>query len=321
MLIAGGILFAIEMEKVDWDFTTLDNEVLVEENYSLTEAGLSLDDVEKISFNVSSTEVVLKKEGSDFTVKYYDSEYYSYEAYISDGTFNFVESTHYEFSLKNPFLNIKRSQVKTVLTIPEDYNRPLLLEAVNLLFTIDNIRHDGQISITSDSATVHVNNCNIGNLSVSLDNGAIRIINSDFTESLKIHTDNGAVKLNEVNAQSVEVNSGNGAITMDSVNAQASVAVNTNTGAVKISYGFSPQLSVVVDTGAISINAFDSDYISAKTQNGSIDIALQGDAADYKITALTQYGSISVPENALTADGPKIVYASSKNGSVKIRFK
>jgi DUF4097 and DUF4098 domain-containing protein YvlB len=296
MFIAGGVLFAVEMQKVNWDFSVLDKEELIETDYSFAANGFSPGDVTNLKLSVLSTQTVLKKEGSDFTVKYYESEFYSYDISFDQGTLTVKENSDYNFDLRRPFISIKRSKVKTVVTVPADFNGDMDLFAVSGGFRLDDFKN-GNVKINAVNGSVTFNSCEFGSLSVDTDNGAINL-DGVAADSITISTDNGAVNLSHISAGIINMSADNGALFMTDISSETLTWKSQN--------------------GAIDAELLTVGNLTVETDNGTIDLSIKGIPDDYFIYAVTQNGKVSAPEGNSRAE--KKIRAVTDNGFVKIRF-
>lgn len=178
LIVAGAIMFCVQVGGADWDFAKLDTEKVTEMNFTTQEnQEIQAEGVTKVSVKIHSTKFKLTRSGTEFSLRYYESEIYTYDIGLEEGTLRFHEKQNGWKQFLRMFTGFKRSKLTTELVIPENFA--------------------GELDIT----------CANGDL--SLDGGAF--------DSLSMRTTNGGVSLSNLTAKRVTAKSTNGTITLQNV--------------------------------------------------------------------------------------------------------
>lgn len=157
-------------------------------------------------------------------------------------------------------------------------------------------------------------------LSLKVNNGMLSISGFDGeTVGLKnvtLSTDNGKIKVNNVNAEKLIANTNNGHISLNCINANA-VEVKTDNGYIELKNIVANTVSGVTHNGAISCERVKGEVIELSTNNGAINGTIVGQESDFKISAKVSNGHCNL-SNKETGD--KTLKVKTGNGAIKLSF-
>ncbi|WP_165964277.1 DUF4097 family beta strand repeat-containing protein [Actinomadura sp. KC216] len=146
-------------------------------------------------------------------------------------------------------------------------------------------------------------------MAVDVDNADGSVVASGLTGAVKLHSDNGSMKVTDLRATSASISSDDGSI---HVTGRATTAdLNSDNGSINATGLTADRLTARTDDGSIKLSGR-ATVADVRTANGSIDA---GGLTTDRITAETSDGGIDL---RLTTP-PANVHATSDNGSVHVR--
>lgn len=295
LIVAGAIMFCVQVGGADWDFAKLDTEKVTEMNFTTQEnQEIQAEGVTKVSVKIHSTKFKLTRSGTEFSLRYYESDIYTYDIGLEEGTLRFHEKQNGWKQFLRMFTGFKRSRLTTELVIPENFA--------------------GELDIT----------CANGDL--SLDGGAF--------ESLSIRTTNGGVSLSNLTAKRVTAKSTNGTVTLQNVRGEevsmdttngvlSALAVTADTlsgkttnGEITLSQSETKDCTLKTTNGEILVAASRADRLRTDTTNGDVQVSLLGTLADYKIDGETSRRAFA--GNQPGNGSGKSVTVRTTNGNIRI---
>ena len=131
-----------------------------------------------------------------------------------------------------------------------------------------------------------------------------------------VNTDNDRVEVTGIEAD-VTVDADNGRVTLTDI--AGSISVNGNNGSVEATGLSGPSANVEGDNGRIEL-AFTEppENVVAKTDNGSVDIAVPPVDEGYDIVTSTGNGSTTTTGLVNDPRSPRVIRAETDNGSITI---
>ena len=294
LIVAGAIMFCIPVGGAQWDFEILDSERLEECVYrSGEDESVQAETVRKVSLSLESTQFKLTRSGEEFSLRYYESEFYTFEIGAADGTLTFREKRGGWQNWLLLFHGFKRAKRTTELTIPESFEGELEIRCVNGALCLEGGTYQS--------------------LKLTTVNGAIEISDLSAPQT-EIRTTNGEISLRNVSAGQIDLRTTNGRVEGSGIQAET-LAGGTTNGTVSISEIQVESADCSSVNGDVRIRGR-ADRVSAKTTNGDVEITLAGERADYEIDGATARKAFA--GNQPGNGSGKRVYLRTTNGDLSL---
>lgn len=182
-----------------------------------------------------------------------------------------------------------------------------------------------------------------GKLRLRNKNGGLYLCGGEFA-SVELSTKNGKYDVSDMSCDKLSIKMSNGNISLKKAVVASGASIKCSNGSVRVESVTSPELGVscanatltVIDVntkrldcstsnGAIDASGIDADELRLETSNGRIVAAPIGDRDEYKLTAETSNGKLTVDgaEYKKLADVARLtkrLSAKTANGDIDIRF-
>lgn len=161
------------------------------------------------------------------------------------------------------------------------------------------------LHVTTSNGAISLDDLSLGSSNLTSSNGAIKVKNASFNNHLKNVTSNGMINLYGITADIIENKTSNGPVELNNLIASTIKATSSN--------------------GRISGEDITTDYLSAYTSNGSIDLAINGAFADFKVKTRTSNGDVKINNQTYGNDTyheskTPYVSATTSNGNISLFF-
>ncbi|MFA6856912.1 MAG: DUF1700 domain-containing protein [Treponema sp.] len=167
------------------------------------------------------------------------------------------------------------------LEIPETFSGDVSVRTDNARLIIENLRHLKSGSFTTDNARI--------------------VVSGTECENLGVYTANGKVELENCTGQTCKVKTSNGRITAYSCTFPGGFDLHT-------------------DNASINADLVKADTIIFKTNNGSINALIAGDARNYAIHSHTSNGQNTLPADWTFPGQTKQLSAETNNAHIAVKF-
>lgn len=152
---------------------------------------------------------------------------------------------------------------------------------------------------------------------------------------ISVHTQNGSVTLEGVNAERADVTSSNGGIYISGGNIgvidtdtsngpvklwdmeSRKITADTSNAKIVITSVNVPELDASTSNGGIEAYSVRSKKCILETSNGSVDVLMIGDPSEFRISHRTSNGSVDAPPSG---SGPRELFVGTSNGNIRIKF-
>ncbi|TDD36856.1 hypothetical protein E1287_10065 [Actinomadura sp. KC06] len=236
-------------------------------------------------------------------------------------------------------LKIKSNGNRMVLTASDS---PAVKVRERLRWSNDKNKPEARHTVEGDTlslsskcarATIGYTNCGVSyrvevprNMPVEVDNADGAVVASGLSGAVKLHSDNGSLKVTDLRATSASISSNDGSIHVTgraatavlrsdngSINATGlttdRLTARTDDGRIELS-GRATVAEVGTANGSIDAGGLTTDRITAETSNGGIDLRLVTPPAS--VRAISDNGSVHV--RVPTSEGYAISMSSSNGG-------
>lgn len=201
------------------------------------------------------------------------------------------------------------------LYLPSTSTLNIEIELDNGQVDIDNMVFN-DLKISTDNGAIALSNLHANDVKLSTSNGKISVDNS-VMYSVNASADNGEISFENLTILNLaSAKTQNGAVKMKNVNA-VSLRGESNNGMVRFDDCKGDNLFAETDNGAIYVYRIEVDNIDLTSGNGSISGTITGNRSDYRIDAKTGLGSNNLSNKE---DGEKYLKARTGNGSINIKF-
>ena len=295
LIVAGAIMFCVQVGGADWDFEKLDTEKVTEMNFTTqNNQEIQAEGVTKVSVKIHSTKFKLTRSGTEFSLRYYESDIYTYDIGLQEGTLRFHENRNGWKQFLRMFTGFKRSKLTTELVIPENYA--------------------GELDITCANGDLSLDGGAYDSLSMRTTNGSVNISNLTAAHVTAKST-NGAITLQNVRGEEITMETTNGVLSALTVTADTLAGKTTN-GEVTLSQSETKECTLKTTNGEIIVAASRADHLRADTTNGDVQVSLLGTLADYKIDGETSRHAFA--GNQPGNGSGKSVTVRTTNGDIRI---
>lgn len=295
LIVAGAILFCVQVGGADWDFAKLDTEKVTEMNFTTQEnQEIQAEGVTKVSVKIHSTKFKLTRSGTEFSLRYYESEIYTYDIGLEEGTLRFHEKQNGWKQFLRMFTGFKRSKLTTELVIPENFA--------------------GELDITCANGDLSLDGGAFDSLSMRTTNGGVSLANLT-AKRVTAKSTNGTITLQNVRGEEVSMDTTNGVLSALAVTADTLSGKTTN-GEITLSQSETKDCTLKTTNGEILVAASRADRLRADTTNGDVQISLLGTLADYKIDGETSRHAFA--GNQPGNGSGKSVTVRTTNGDIRV---
>ncbi|HAH61865.1 MAG TPA: hypothetical protein DCL73_07185, partial [Treponema sp.] len=159
----------------------------------------------------------------------------------------------------------------------------------------------GDVSVKTDNAKITAENlCRIKNGTFSTDNARI-VVSGTECENLSVRTSNGKAELENCSGSVCKVKTNNSRITAHTCTFPGGIDLHT-------------------DNASINADTITADKIVFKTNNGSINASIIGDARSYAIHSHTSNGQNNLPADWTFPGQTKQLSAETGNAHIAVQF-
>ena len=255
----GLILLVAVLGNHHWNFSTLSNTEYETNTY------MPVGDFDKISINVATTDIdFVPSENSECKVVCYESVKEKHSAVVENGTLVIgTVNTRKWYD----YIGIFIETPKMTVYLPQDEYTSLFIDsdtgdiALPQSFTFGDIEIEGDTSDVECLATV--------------------------LNSMKLHSDTGTIKLDNLSADEIDVNTNTGKIVVNDVAAKSNIDIKTDTGKIELANVTCTDLSAESDTGDIILKkVVASDSFSIESDTGDVKFE-DSDAAQILVRTST----------------------------------
>ncbi len=182
-VVAGFVVGGMSLGKLDVDTT-------YEENYFVS----SLNDIETVSLIIDNHDVVLTQSASvdELSITYLENEYDLFDSYSYKGTLYFTNKMSLNF-LRRAYCALFDKKNKTektvVVTVPESFNKKLIIDSGKGSVSVKNIEMLDRIEIETKNADITVDDSNCTKLIASTKTGVVNI-NGGVFETIDVTVSN-----------------------------------------------------------------------------------------------------------------------------------
>ncbi len=205
---------------------------------------------------------------------------------------------------RNLFYRLILHKIEFKLVLPHSFKGKLRFRNKNGgLFAKDSAFTEAEISTCNGKIDFCNSECS--GFSLKMQNGSVTLKNVDISDSASIKCANGTVKIESVNSPSIAISGANATIAAADVTAKKFECSTSN--------------------GAIDASGITADDMRLETNNGRINAAPLGDRDDFKLSAETAHGALTVDGVAYkrlsdVAHAAKRLNVKAANGDIDIRF-
>lgn len=254
LVLGGGLIFAIGMSKLDWDFYELDTAEYEERSFEPDEG----ESITGVDISVGSFPVTVQA-GEKVSLVYYESDDSEASVSVEDGKLTVKETGYYKF-YKHGMFQLKRAKLRYVLTVPDGVDLSvsgpngdvkisgLSLGSVNIKSTnVDVIMTEcnmPDLYVTSTNADVILRSCVSGAVTVNGTNLDLSVKNCTF-ESLESKSTNGDIEMRDTVCPSVNMRSTNADYSLKNITADIIELHGTNLDADILVNGVKEEYTVL----------------------------------------------------------------------------
>ena len=206
LILAGGLVFALGMSMLDWDFYELDTTQYEAKSYA-SEAD---DIISRVEIDVESFPIVVQS-GEKVSLEYYDTDDSDVRVAVNSGVLSVYEDSHFNL-FKRSMFQLKRIKLKYVLTIPD--GTELSVSGAN-----GNVKLNGvsaqSVRIDSTNADVVLADCVVNDLQIASTNADV-VLRSCRGNTVVVGGTNLDLAMSDCNFASLQSKSTNGEVEMKS---------------------------------------------------------------------------------------------------------
>lgn len=235
--------------------------------------------------NTAQAEIVSAKE------KYFDVK-------LDNGTLTVTQKS------RNLFSRIIMPHIELKLILPQTFRGKLRLRNKNGGLYLQGGEF-GSVELSTKNGKYDVSDLSCDKLAIKMSNGNITVKKVNVATGASIKCSNGSVRVESVTTPELGVSCANATLTVIDVNAK--------------------KLDCCTSNGAIDASGIGADELRLETSNGRIIAAPIGERDEYKLTAETSNGKLTVDgaEYKKLADVARLtkrLSAKTANGDIDIRF-
>ena len=285
LLVVGGAVFAIGMQRIGWDFTALSGK-----EYDTDIVSFHADEVSDIVVEVNTEDVILLTSEEDeieiecFIVKNKKGEVLRQAIPIlADGVLS-VKAEGKKYSFMNFFGSTKAPKV--VVKIPAEKSIALSVKVTT-----------GNVTLGEEGKERRYSSLKVG-----ASTGNVTLLGRTLTETLTIGVSTGNVKVK------------------GEVVCNGDAEISASTGNIKISATLSAaKITLKTSTGDVESTApLTSDNIYVHTSTGEVELTLSGRKEDYTYTYETSTGDSNYPNFSL---GERKLEVHTSTGDIELTFR
>lgn len=328
-LLAGVAVFITGMSILDWDFKKLNGANYVENNNTFEEK------ISSLKIRAEKQNIMIKRGGDKLSVKYYQSEYETFELKEEDGVFIINQKSIRNKKWWLNFFNIYSLNCIT-LTVPNDCDLSVEIVTSDGYVNLEKGNY-ANVNIATSNGTIGLENFKAQNLNLTTKNGRINLEDGNF-ESAMLVTSNSPIILENNTASYINATTTNSSVTCEDCKITELTASSTNSS-MKVENFVGEILSLQTTNAKVNISEADVDNVRVQTTNGSIwfeidkaqnlsfktsNASIKGkiyfvDKNAFEIQSSTTNSRNNLGEQSGDGSG-KIIHANTTNGDIKVDF-
>ncbi len=286
LILAGGLVFALGMSMLDWDFYELDTTQYEAKSYA-SEAD---DIISRVEIDVESFPIVVQS-GEKVSLEYYDTDDSDVRVAVNSGVLSVYEDSHFNL-FKRSMFQLKRIKLKYVLTIPD--GTELSVSGAN-----GNVKLNGvsaqSVRIDSTNADVVLADCVVNDLQIASTNADV-VLRSCRGNTVVVGGTNLDLEMSDCNFASLQSKSTNGEVEMKST-----VCPSVTLRAVNADFSLRNVTADVLDLHGTNLDAY---------------ILLEGVRDEYSVESRGR----DLPESRTGSVAGKMIKLGGTNCDVTLKF-
>lgn len=282
LIFAGGLTFALGMNKLNWDFRELSMSKYTTNAYEINS------DYENISLNSKNAIIkIVPSLDEKTTISCFDQEHITYSTSVIDNTLNldFVDGRKWY----NKIFDFKLPRITISLPSGEYGNLSINSRTSDVIisndFTFNNLNINlstgdvntsatlkGIAKITTSTGDIKINNITATDLDLSVTTGDISIKNTTCTGEIKVFVDTGECELENVKCKSLFSTGDTGDIELDNFIASEKISIQRDTGDVSFSRVDAAELYIKTSTGDVEGSILTDKIFAVKSSSGHVRV-------------------------------------------------
>ena len=304
LILVGGIIFVVVMNKLNWDFTRLSNYDYVTNEYEIN------DEYEDISIVTDTADIVfLPSENEESLVVCYEQENVFHSVIVMDDTLVIEvndERQWYEY------IDIGYNKPKITVYVPEgeygilsirsstgdvEIPKDLKFESIDILESTGNVTNYSSvfndIKINTSTGNINVENVSGRKFELTTSTGKISVNNVVCDNDINIFVSTGKTNISDTSCKNIVSRGSTGDIILNNVIATENLSIKRSTGDVKFEKSDASEIFVKTDTGDVTGSLLTDKVFITQSDTGSIDVPktitggkceITTDTGDIKIT-------------------------------------
>lgn len=236
--------------------------------------------------------------GEDAYAHFISAKEKYFEVNVDDGTLTVRQKS------RNLFYRIILHRIEFKLVLPKNFKGKLRFRNKNGGLYIEG-GDFADVELSTNNGKFELNDATCDSLTVKMSNGTVLAKNISVAENAVVKCSNGIIKVESVTAPSLSISSANSSLSAIDVKAKKFECSTAN--------------------GTIDASGISADDMRLETSNGKICAAPLGSRDDYKLSAETSHGAITVDGVAYkhladVTHALKRICVKTANGDIDIRF-
>lgn len=303
LILVGGIIFVVVMNKLNWDFTRLSNYDYVINEYEIN------DEYENISIITDTADIVfLPSESEESLVVCYEQENVLHSVIVKDDTLVIEVNDKRQWY---EYIGIGFNTPKITIYIPEgeygklsiksstgdvEIPKEFIFESIDVLESTGDVINYASafetIKIITSTGDIDVKNISVSTLELAVSTGSVNVNDVECDGDIKVNVSTGKTNITNANCKNFISSGSTGNISLKNVIATGKLSIMRSTGDVKFERADASLIYVKTDTGDVTGSLVTEKVFITQSDTGSIDVpkTITGD----KCEITTDTGDIKV---------------------------